>query len=63
MDFPKTSKNLEFLNSLVVKKPQTSQIISQAKKKALHGTDLLIEKESFNNDMVLYAKSVTSKQR
>lgn len=63
MEIPKTSKNSEFINSLVNKIPQTSDIIKHAKKLSLHSTDLLLEKKPFNNDMVLYAKSQTSKQR
>ena len=69
MQLPKTSKNSEFLSSLIRKKTQQNEIINQKKinfnQNDLHlnETELKIENKVFNNDIVLYAKSQTTKQR
>ncbi len=70
MQITKTSKNSEFLSSLIRKKTQQNEIINKKKKinfnqndLHLNETELKIENKVFNNDIVLYAKSQTTKQR
>ena len=63
MHGPKVSKNSEFLQSLIRKKPKTSEIIEHAKRLSFNDTEYLIENKVFNQDIVLYAKSQNSKQK
>ena len=64
MHIPKTSKNSEFLSSLIRKNSHISDTLKQTNNNLpLNETELKIEKGVFNNDMVLYAKSQSSKQK
>jgi len=73
MYLPKTSKNSDFLSSLIRKKQQSFDISNQKQNININNnnindlhlreTELMIDNKVFNNDIVLYAKSKTSKQK